>query len=453
MWTINFKISGMDQKIQTLRKPNSALVMVPRLGRLTPVTRKMYNVMLYRTQRQIADFIREGKEIDAKHFFSAPLAQLTDAITAGASDPKTLAKGYLREMRRTEVDWEAPDADTGVIWRSMGLLSEVDLEMRDGVLWVLWALPPTLLTAVSDPERYTPLDLSQMAKLRSYTAIALYEICSRYRNNPTGVTSKNSPEWWVDALMHAPSSIDPVTKEIKPRREWRKIKSESIGNAIEEINEKTDISIQLHELKVGKAVKEIQFSVQKKRIEAAVQQPTTMSAGLAEYAAKLDLSLGEVAKLIQAGSSEDELKVGLTRLEARLNHGELGKVENKLAYLRKLIDDGGGHVKAAFSIQQNPVELQVKPEPEVKKTWKEQRRAEIKVEVTELTKEDQKHYANMALEALKKAGFANPSLARKVQAGDWVTGVLLSKMIDAYALEKYGPQCWIEPIPEEKSVS
>lgn len=437
----------MEKKNQTLRKPNAALVMVPRLGRLTPVTRKIYNVMLYRTQTEIGKFVKEGREIDAKHLFSAPLSDLTESITAGESDPRTLAKQYLREMRRTEVDWEAPDSATGVIWRSMGLLSEVDLEVRDGTTWVLWALPPTLLAAVSDPERYTPLDLSQMAKLRGYTAIALYEICSRYRNNPTGVTSKNPPEWWVDALTNAPATVDLVTG-VKRRREWRKLKSESVGKAIEEINEKTDLEIQLHEFKNGKAVTEVQFSVRKKRTEMAVHQPTMLSAGLAEHAAKLDISLVDVAKMIEVGHSEDELKVALSRLEARLNHPELDKIENKLAYLRKLISEGGGKIKPAFTVQQTPIETSSNQGLEVLKTWKEQRRADIKEELMTLSKDEQKRYAEMALNDLRKAGFANPSFARKVQAGDWLTGVLLSKVIDAYAIEIYGPDWGAEPIEE-----
>jgi len=430
----------MDKKNQTLRKPNAALVMVPRLGRLTPVTRKMYNVMLFRTQRQIGEFVKQGRVIEGEHLFSAPLSELMESITSGDSDPKTLAKGYLREMRRTEVDWEAPDASTGVIWRSMGLLSEVDLEIREGVTWVLWALPPTLLAAVSDPERYTPLDLSQMAKLRGYTAIALYEICSRYKNNPTGVTSKNPPDWWVDALTNAPAAIDLVTGQ-KRRREWRKLKSESIGKAISEINDKTDLSIQLHEIKKGKAVKEIQFTVQKKRVEVAAQPTMTMSAGLADNAARLDISLAEVVKLLQAGNSEEELKIGLSKLEVRLNHQELDKVENKSAYLKALIEEDSGRFRSSNSTVIIEGKSMATNEPIIAKTWKETRRAQIKDELIALSKENQRTYANMALEDLKKAGFANPSFARKVQAGDWQTGALLSKVIDAYAIDKYG-QDW-----------
>lgn len=417
---------------KTLNKPNAALVMVPRVGRLTPVSRKLYNVLLQRTQQQIAELRTVGEVLDARHFFSAPLNEMMSVVSVGESDSKTAAKQYLREMRRTEVDWEAPDASTGVIWRSMGLLSEVDMEIRAGIVWVLWALPPTLLIAVADPERYTPLDLEQMAKLQNYTAIALYEIASRYKNNPTGVTSRNSPEWWVDALTSAPPSIDVVTG--KPnRREWRKLKNASIVKAIEEINVKTDLTIELIEIKEGRAVKDIQFSIQKKRQES-VTSKITMSPELAEMAARVDLDLSEVVKLLAAGRSEGEIKVGLIRVQGREQQKDLEPILNKPAYLRKIIEEGGKYI--AQEVTAKPSAPAAALEPPI--TRKDQRRSEIKIELLALKKTEQLRYVDIALESLKKSGLDSPTIIRKYKAGDWNTGVLLQKTIEVYALDRYG---------------
>ena len=82
------------------------------------------------------------------------------------------------------------------------------------------------------------------------------------------------------------------------RREWRKLKNESIGKAIEEINEKTDLVVELHEIKEGKAVKEVQFSVQKKRVEQLAPQ-VTIGADLAEHAARLEVRISDVVKVIK----------------------------------------------------------------------------------------------------------------------------------------------------------
>ena len=53
-------------------------------------------------------------------------------------------------------------------------------------------------------------------------------------------------------------------------------------------------------------------------------------------------------------------------------------------------------------------------------------------------KSDQKKYAELALLSLQMAGIATTTITRKVESGDWMTGVLFSKMIEAFAVEHYG---------------
>jgi len=91
-----------------------------------------------------------------------------------------------------------------------------------------------------------------------YAGTSLYDICSRYRHNPSGVTSRKLPSWWIDALSQTPSDS---TK----RREWRMFKYEKILPAIEEINQTTDIIIDLIEKRQGKSIIEVQFSVRTKK--------------------------------------------------------------------------------------------------------------------------------------------------------------------------------------------
>jgi hypothetical protein len=278
----------MDSKTHCiLQKPTDAIVMMPRTGKLTPVTRKVYNALLHRTQTEVIVLREQGRAVDATYLFSAPLHEVLKQTLReqSKSDNMTSVKGYFMEMRRTEVDWEAPDASSGVVWRSMGLLSEAQLEKRDGVIWALWALPPTLMAAVSDPKRFTPLDLEEIGKLDRYAAIALYEICARYRDNPTGLTSRNGVEWWTDALSNAPASLDPVTGQ-RNRREWRKFKREFVAPAIQEINRKTDLVIGLLEFKEVRTIKEAQFKVKRKpqTIESTLPK---VAIELAELAAAL----------------------------------------------------------------------------------------------------------------------------------------------------------------------
>lgn len=428
---------------QTFKKPNSALVMVPKVGRLTPVSRKLYNVLLQQTQQQIQNSKTGDTTLDARHLFSAPLKDMLAMISVNSSNPMTSAKKYLTEMRRTEVDWEAPDATSGIFWRSMGLLSEVEMENISGIIWVRWALPPSLLMAVADPERYTPINLSQMSKLISYTAIALYEICSRYRKNPTGVTSRHSPEWWVEALTNAPPPIDAVTG--KPRlREWRKIKSASVLAAMDEIEKNTDLVLTLHEIKVGKAVKEIQFGVQEKRMAVEILPPT-ISSELAQTVANLGIEIKEAAKLIGGGCSEVTMKISLAKLEARINQLDLAPIENKLAYLRKLIIENGQFI----SDKSVPVAMKTSTSDlfEQAPTWADVRRKQVRDELIKLPRLQQQQYADIAVQKLQERKLDSPTILRKYRAGEWLTGMMAVVFVGAYGEAIYGPNWLTEPSP------
>ncbi len=426
----------------TLSKPNPALVMMPRTGKLTGVGRKVYNVLLKKTHEQIQVIKGQGRAIEGEHLFVAPLSELADVINDSSSNStRDSAKKYLREMRRIEVDWESPDADTGVIWRSMGLLSEVQLELRSGATWVRWALPPTLLAAVSDPERFTVLDLDVIAKLSGYSTIALYEICSRYRDNPSHVTSRNSTSWWTDALSNTVPAKDKVTGEFT-RREWRKFKAEFVSKAIIEINEKSDLTLELLEFKTGKAITEAQFGVRKKA--QPTQKLPKIQSDMAETATRLAVPLEYIARLVKEGFGSSELKIGLFKLEARTQATNLGLIDNRAAYLRKILNEGRmGKPKfeivpatSACGTPQQTSEYVKSPAEEI--------RAQMQEQFLGLPLEGQNVWANAAAEGLRARQVLTPSMARKIQAGDWRTGLLLNAAVNAYAVGTYGP-AWLTP--------
>jgi len=140
--------------------------------------------------------------------------------------------------------------------RAFSMLAEFAIEVRGGDNWVSWSYPPTIMSILKDSSRWARIDLNVIAKLGSYTAVALYEICARYRDNPSGVTSRKPVSWWSDALSQLPGAAE--------RREWRKFRSERLLIAIKEINRETDFEIELIEHKEGRAVSEVQFGVRRR---------------------------------------------------------------------------------------------------------------------------------------------------------------------------------------------
>ena len=445
----------MTSEDTTFKKPNSALVLMPKIGKLTAVTRKLFNVLLNVTQRQVTQCRKNGLEIPL--LFKSRLSELVDLVEVGESNLLSQSKKSFREMRRVELDWEAPDANTGVMWQSMSLLSQVTFtkEGGKGVIYAAWAFPPDLMEVIKDPSRYTPINIAQLVKLKSYTAVALYEIASRYKINPTNLTSENDVEWWISALSQSAAPIDPATKLPKPRG-WSKFKDDSLNAAIQEINLKTDLSVELLEKKTGRKLTSAQFRVLR-RINAndssSLDAPSKMSPEIAKMATKLGLSLGDISNLITQGQNENILEVAFLKLEARLARDDLDAVGSSIAYLRSVLPDTNRFVfdkpPAPIQLANKAPTVTSKEEIEVPLSYKELRRSEIKVELMNLDKDKQKPYAEIALEALSAANMSTPSTKRKVEAGNWGTSnFLISKMVEVYAIAIYGPDWHLGPAKE-----
>ncbi|MDB5826607.1 MAG: hypothetical protein JWQ73_827, partial [Variovorax sp.] len=183
-----------------LRKPHEMIVMVPRSARVTLTARRIYTVLLQVSQARLGAM---GTMPLADFLFEAPLAAILRTTGSDGND-RTAAKRYLSEMRSLEVDWESTAPGDGVKWRGFSMLSEVALEVRRGETWVSWSFPPSIMSALKDPTRWARVDLEVMARLGTYAAVALYEICVRYRDNPGGVTSRKPLGWWTDALSNVP---------------------------------------------------------------------------------------------------------------------------------------------------------------------------------------------------------------------------------------------------------
>jgi len=309
-----------------LRKPHEMIVLMPRSRRVTLTGRRLYNALLQVAQARLAAMKQMPS---ADYMFEAPLPALLRSSGSSGED-RTAAKRYLREMRGLEVDWESTAPGDGVKWRGFSMLSEVAIELRHGENWVSWSYPPTMMAALKEPTRWARIDLDILARLGTYAAVALYEICARYRDNPSGLSSRKPVQWWADALSPAPAGSE--------RREWRKFKNERVKDAIEDINRETDLDIELIEHKQGRAVVEAQFSVRRKRATARLrpQQAAPIDAHLVLRAESLGIRESKLEGLLLE-FGEQALRDALDQLERRSANQHLRGVENGYSYLRALL--------------------------------------------------------------------------------------------------------------------
>ena len=419
-----------------LRKPHEMIVMVPRSKRVTLTGRRIYNALLQVSQSRLAALEAMPP---ADYMFEAPLPALL-RTTGSSGEDRTAAKKYLREMRGLEVDWESTAPGDGVKWRGFSMLSEVAIELRDGENWVSWSYPPTIMTALREPTRWARIDLDVLARLGTYAAVALYEICARYRDNPSGVTSRKPIDWWTNALSHVPASSE--------RREWRKFKNERVKEAIDEINRETDLEIEIIEHKKGRAVTEAQFAVRRKRhsplARTLASEPADANLVLrAESLGVREIKLEGLIKEFGEARVRDKVDV----LEKRAANSKLRGVENAYSYLRSLVrnDDGRDNGEGPFESQAATVEPKApstRPAPgeDVVSSWLHERIRTIKSELAALDTDHRKVWVDRALEELAGKRMLTAVVSRRAAQGDVLHGLLGSAVVQVYAAATYGPE-------------
>lgn len=435
----------------TLTKPNDLLVMVPVVGKLTPVARKLFNALLLVGGNEYRTRLNSGSPMLLDERFEARLSDLVAHLPGEASDWSRNAQEHILEMFRVEVIWESIDRNAGISKiGAMHLIEDPVFEKRGTAMYVHWKFPSKLLSYLKDPAFFTRLDLNVIGGLRTYASIALYEICSRYKTNPSGLTCSQSPDWWVEALT-ARSVRPPAPKgrgrnaievepDQKPRREWRKVKSESVLDAIEEINGKTDLEIELIEKRVGKAVAEVQFAVRRKR--RALPPSEGVPPDILEKAIALGVSGSDVAMIGRAvRGGHDVLRAALTKLADRVARDDLIPLANVTAYLKTILGEldeivATDPARVPASQQRAPQQssmpnilgtLQKTEIVDVVETPESVARRQIEA----LHRDDQVALAKAAFERMKERGIATASVAQafgKYLDGGPLAGVLLGEM-------------------------
>ena len=445
----------------TLRKPVEALVMVPRTHKLTPLARKMYTVFLYVTQQTLKQM---GAIPPGNYLFEAPLVDVLRA--AGAEGQNTMAKTYLAEMRKIEVSWDAPDVDYGPVHIGFNMISETRIVKRDGMVILQWALPPTLLEVLADPKRWASINLLYLAQLKLYASIVLYEICSRYRNNPSHLTSRMPVEWWIELLTASPTVIDPATGKLK-LIEWRKYKNKYLHAAMEEINEKSDLHIQLIEDKLGgKAIKEAQFYVKVKadahqapQIEVKVEPISDQVLAMAKHSQISDLK--ELQALVEK-YKEPAVSQALERLRERMSQGFSPEVGSPIGYLRHILrvmnPPAEELVEPQAPIPARSVLNESKPsalisilgsesgnlfdESNLAETWLTNRQAEILDELKSMKPDEIQTWLTAYGETLRKKGLLTPTTRDRINSPTWFAAARVRlEMVKFYGLAKYG-EAW-----------
>lgn len=229
--------------VEILRQPNQTLAVLPVSGRITATMRKLFAAMLFFSQQD------GSKDVYRRSF--GDLMNLAEYNSRNTLD----LREQFKLLQSIQVEWNTQASDE-TRWGVSGMIAQAEIiEHKGHATYLEWSLPPRIRQELLDPTSYTALLLHMSTALRGGSSIALYEICSRYRTSPTGLTMRQPWEWFCPRITGNPQME--VT-------EYKYFKRDVLKRAIAEVNAMTDIEVTLIEHKNGRRIEQIQFKVARK---------------------------------------------------------------------------------------------------------------------------------------------------------------------------------------------
>lgn len=324
---------------QSVAKANEAIAIRPKRGKLTLLSRRIYNVLLFHAQQQGVDQPK----------YEILLSELI-ADARFNSNNTELLKSHIRDMQATTIEWHTSGA--GREWTSTQLLGPVVISEpgRGRACLISWTFPEPIRDRLVRPTQYTRILLEVSSQMRSYAAAVLYELGARYLTSPVKLTMREDIVWWASVLTGR-SDIESV--------DYRILHRDTIKKALAELDALSEeFRMETVEHKRGRKVEELQF-----RVVPKVQRPI---AGLDEGGRNVfDLQL--VERVVQLGfkrtdaqdlyatTDEGLLRAAVEHVEQRMKSRTLAALQSPAAYLRDALRKGYAGAEPVMAVAETVV--------------------------------------------------------------------------------------------------
>lgn len=304
---------------QAVAKANEAIAIRPKRGKLTLLSRRIYNVFLYHAQKQGVD----------QPTYTLLLGDLIDDARFTSNNTELL-KSHIRDMQATTIEWHTSGSGKKQ-WVSTQLLGTVVIDEpgRGQACSITWSYPAEIRERLVRPNQYTRVLLEISSQMRSYAAAVLYELGARYLTSPGRLTMREDVIWWASVLTGR-SDITTV--------DYRILHRDTIKKALVELDTLSeDFRMEVVEHKRGRKVEELQFRV--------IPKAQHTLEGLKDTARNVfDLELVERvvvlgfkradAQDLYAVTDEGQLRAALDHVEQRMKSATLPQLKSPAAYLR-----------------------------------------------------------------------------------------------------------------------
>ena len=316
---------------QSVAKANEAIAIRPKRGRLTLLSRRIYNALLYHSQRQGVD----------EPVYRLTLSELIGDARFNSNNTELL-KSHLRDMQATTIEWSTSSSSLKR-WVSSQLLGTVTIEEqgRGRPCMVTWRYPDEIKERLVKPHQYTRVLLEMSSQMRSYSAAVLYEIGARYLTSPGRLSMREDVVWWA-AVLTGRSDI----KEV----DYRFLKRDVISKALAEIDALCeDFGLELIEHKRGRKIEEIQFrvvpKVQQRLGDISASNRNVFDLALVGRLIALGLKQDE-AQDLYATTDEGQIRATLDHVDQRLRNASMPALKSPAAYFKDALKKGYAGVTA-----------------------------------------------------------------------------------------------------------
>ena len=416
-----------------------ALMPVPGGRRISLLGRRVFNVLLHRAQ--------ECGELDE---YQARMHEIVSDAGYNSNDTAPIRK-ILRELMSTTVEWQSPTNGEIETWDACNLLSGAGTtkDKRTGAVTVRWRYDSKVRAQLLSPDRYARLSLEAITQLSTHAAMALYEICARYVDNPRHLTARQHWRWWRPVLTGVSSDDS--------KAEYRFFKRDVLHKAIAEINACTNIEVRgpiEHKERDNRTIAEIQFAVRAKG-PGAREQPAPLvevvvdDLPLIGRAIKVGVKQIEAEELIRK-HGPTALTAALDELDKRLKmpSEKVGAVLKPGSWLRAHM----ARVVKHSAEQPMPTTQEVSPESLQKHRaawtdeWLRRRKDRLREGFQELGEAEQHDLIESFRQELKAT--SQVQLQRRLDSSGWQHRMVVAAFIKFYALRVIGEN-WDKPSADD----
>jgi hypothetical protein len=232
---------------------------------------------------------------------------------------------------------------------------------------------------------------------------------------------------------------------IKPR-EFRKFKNELLVPAIAEINEVTEISVELIEHREQSTLREVQFRVARRAREKP-KIPDAADVTLVMRAAKLGIREVDLDGLT-AKYGIAKVMEGMDAMEAYMSERNAPKIMNRAGYLKAVLANRfpeGSVLEPAGEEKLRPPKIDAQRErEEMVDAWKASRLKQIRADFLALSEPERVAWIDQAAPVILQSAVATPAVRKRLADRDWESPLISRVVLDVFASAKFGP-AWKSP--------